>query len=108
MVHICDCIPARIRQALAELPKTLDEAYERTLREIKEANWEFAHRMFQFVSVGSRPLHVKELADFIDLLASHTRRLGNDSHAASTTLNKAFHQKTTTTGKFIIIAIDWG
>jgi len=65
VVHICDCIPARIRRALAELPETLDETYERTLREINKANWEFAHRMFQFVSVASRPLHVKELADLL-------------------------------------------
>jgi ankyrin repeat protein len=65
VVHICDCIPARIRQALAELPETLDETYERTLRGINKANWEFAHRMFQFVSVASRPLHVKELADLL-------------------------------------------
>jgi ankyrin repeat protein len=65
VVHICDCIPARIRYALAELPETLDETYERTLREIKKANWEFAHRMFQFVSVASRPLYVKELADLL-------------------------------------------
>ena len=65
VVHICDCIPARLPQALAELPKTLDETYERTLRGINEANWEFAHRMFQFVSVASRPLHAKELADLL-------------------------------------------
>ena len=65
MVHICDCIPARIRHALAELPETLDETYERTLRGINKANWEFAHRIFQFVSVASRPLCVKELADLL-------------------------------------------
>jgi len=65
VVHICDCIPARLPQALAELPKTLDETYERTLRGINEANWEFAHRMFQFVSVASRPIHVEELADLL-------------------------------------------
>ena len=65
VVHICDCIPARLLQALAELPKTLDETYERTLRGINEANWKFAHRMFQFVSVASRPLRVKELADLL-------------------------------------------
>ena len=65
VVHICDCIPAHIPQALAELPDTLDETYERTLRGINEANWEFAHRMFQFVSVASRPLHVEELADLL-------------------------------------------
>ena len=65
LVHICDCIPARIRHALAELPETLDETYERTLRGINKANWRFAHRMFQFVSVASRPLHVSELADLL-------------------------------------------
>ena len=65
VVHICDCFPARIRRALAELPETLDETYERTLRGINKANWEFAHRMFQFVSVASRPLHTEELADLL-------------------------------------------
>jgi ankyrin repeat protein len=65
VVHICDCIPARLPQALAELPKTLDETYERTLQGINESNWEFAHRMFQFVSVASRPIHAKELADLL-------------------------------------------
>ena len=65
VVHICNCIPARISQALAELPETLDETYERTLRGINKANWEFAHRMFQFVSVASRPLHINELADLL-------------------------------------------
>jgi hypothetical protein len=65
VVHICDCTPAGIRRALAELPETLDETYKRTLRGIKKANWEIAHRMFQFVSVASRPLHVKELADLL-------------------------------------------
>src|SRR6202789_4362145 len=65
MVHICDCIPARIRHALAELPETLDETYERILQGINKANWEFAHRMLQFVSVASRPLCVNELADLL-------------------------------------------
>src|SRR6266566_7816659 len=64
MVHICDCTPAGIQNALAELSETLDETYEQTLQGIK-ANWEFAHRMFQFISVASRPLHVKELADLL-------------------------------------------
>src|SRR5580698_11210228 len=65
MVHICDCIPARLSQALKELPKTLDETYERILQGINDVNWEIAHRMFQFVSVASRPLRVKELADLL-------------------------------------------
>ena len=47
------------------MPKTLDETYQRTLREIKEANWEFAHRLFQFVLVASRPLRVEELSELL-------------------------------------------
>jgi hypothetical protein len=65
LVEICGCIPARIRHALADLPETLDETYERTLREINKANWEFAHRLFQFVAVAVRPLRVEELAELL-------------------------------------------
>ena len=57
--------PGRIQRALAELPETLDEAYERTLREINKADWELAHRLFQFVAVASRPLRVEELAELL-------------------------------------------
>jgi hypothetical protein len=32
------------------------------LREINKADWEFAHRQFQFVTVAVRPLRVEELA----------------------------------------------
>jgi hypothetical protein len=65
LVEICGCIPASIRYALADLPETLDETYERTLREIKKANWGFAHRLFQFVAVAARPLRVEELAELL-------------------------------------------
>jgi ankyrin repeat protein len=65
LAHICGCIPARIRHALADLPETLDETYERTLREINKADWEFAHRIFQFVAVAVRPLGVEELAELL-------------------------------------------
>jgi Ankyrin repeats (3 copies) len=65
VVYICGCIPARIQHALAELPETLDETYQRTLREINKADWEFAHRLFQFVAVASRPLRVEELAELL-------------------------------------------
>ena len=65
VVYLCDCLPGRIRQALAEIPETLDETYERTLREIKKVNWDFAHRLLQCVAVAVRPLLVEELADFL-------------------------------------------
>jgi ankyrin repeat protein len=47
------------------LPETLDETYQRTLREIDKANWEFALRLFQFVAVASRPPRVEELAELL-------------------------------------------
>ena len=65
VLYLRGCHPGRIRHALAELPETLDETYERTLREINKADWEFAHRLFQSVAVASRPLRVEELADFL-------------------------------------------
>ena len=65
MVYICGCLPARIKQALAELPDTLDETYERTLRQINKADWEYAHLLFQFVAVAIRPLRVEELAELL-------------------------------------------
>ena len=65
MDYICGLIPARIRQALAELPETLDETYQRTLQEINKAEWKFAHRLFQFVAVASRPLRAEELAELL-------------------------------------------
>jgi ankyrin repeat protein len=65
VVYLCGCLPGRIRQALAELPDTLDETYERTLREIKKVSWDFAHRLLQCVAVAIRPLLVEELADFL-------------------------------------------
>jgi len=59
------CLPGRIEHALNELPSTLDETYERTLRDIGDANWEFARRIFLCVAVASRPLRIEELAEFL-------------------------------------------
>ena len=64
LVYLRRCIPGRIQRALDELPKTLDETYARTLEEIDEQNWEYAHRLFQCVAAASRPLRVDELAEF--------------------------------------------
>ena len=47
------------------MPETLDETYERTLREINNVHWELAHRLFQCLAVASRPFRVKELAEFL-------------------------------------------
>src|SRR6266850_947649 len=51
--------------ALDTLPATLDETYERTLREIKEEKWGDARRLLLCVAVASRPLRVGELAEIL-------------------------------------------
>jgi ankyrin repeat protein len=50
---------------LKELPETLDETYERILRDINKANWDYAHRLLQCLTVAVRPLHVAELAEVL-------------------------------------------
>lgn len=65
VVYICGSLPGRIRYALANLPETLDETYQRTLREIKTAHWEFACHLLQCVTVASRPLRGEELAEVL-------------------------------------------
>src|SRR5216684_128562 len=59
------CLVPRVRHILKELPKTLDETYERMLRDINEANWDHAHRLLQCLTVAVRPLHVAELAEVL-------------------------------------------
>ena len=63
--YLANCNPAHIRHALDTLPATLDETYERTLREIKEEKWEDARRLLLCVAVASRPLQVEELAEIL-------------------------------------------
>jgi ankyrin repeat protein len=65
LVYLRRCIPGRILRALNELPETLDATYARSLEEIDEQNWEYAHRLFQCVAAASRPLRIDELAEFL-------------------------------------------
>jgi len=48
--------PAGIRGALSELPESLDETYEQTLLGIDKEKRRYAQRLFQCLSVSSRPL----------------------------------------------------
>ena len=65
LAYLRHCLPGRIRRALDELPKSLDETYERTLEDIGDQNWEYAHRLFQCVAAAARPLSTTELAEFL-------------------------------------------
>ena len=80
LVYLRGCHPGRIRHVLAELPRTLDETYERMLEEINEADSEYARRLFQCVAVAYRPLHVEELAEFLafDFNTGHIPRFRED------------------------------
>ena len=59
------CLPPSIRRTLSELPESLDETYERVLREIKKPNRDLAHRLLQCLVVAIRPLQVEELAEVL-------------------------------------------
>jgi ankyrin repeat protein len=59
------CLPPSVRGILEELPETLDETYERVLKEINKANREHARRLLQCLTVSSRPLRVGELAEVL-------------------------------------------
>jgi len=59
------CLPPSVRGVLDELPETLDETYERVLREINKANREHAHRLLHCLTVAMRPLRVEELAEIL-------------------------------------------
>ena len=51
-----------MRRTLDELPESLDETYERVLKEIKKPNREHALRLLQCLVAAIRPLRVEELA----------------------------------------------
>jgi ankyrin repeat protein len=59
------CFPPSVRHMLEELPETLDETYERILRDINKANRGHAHRLLQCLTVAIRPLRVAELAEIL-------------------------------------------
>ena len=59
------CLPPSVARILQELPETLDETYERVLREIKKANREHARRLLQCLTVALRPLRIEELAEVL-------------------------------------------
>src|SRR6266851_1615961 len=74
------CLPGRIKHALDGLPETLDETYERALKDIDKASWEVAHCLLQCVAVASRPLRVEELAQFLgfDLTTGRIPKFNED------------------------------
>ncbi|KAI0264832.1 hypothetical protein BC834DRAFT_970401 [Gloeopeniophorella convolvens] len=62
---LCECPPPKIRPTLKSLPTTLHATYEATLERISEEKWDYAHRLFQCLSISTRPLRVEELAEVL-------------------------------------------
>ena len=58
-------IQPNIREILKALPKTLDETYERILKNINEKNRKHACRLLHCLAVSARPLRVEELAEIL-------------------------------------------
>ena len=65
---------------MEELPDSLDETYERMLKEIRKPNHDHARRMLQCLVAAVRPLRVAELAEVlaIDFNAEGTQKLNPD------------------------------
>jgi len=59
------CLPSTVHRTLNELPESLDDTYERVLKEIKKPNRDNAHRLLQCLVVAIRPLRVDELAEVL-------------------------------------------
>ncbi|KAF2250795.1 hypothetical protein BU26DRAFT_517582 [Trematosphaeria pertusa] len=56
---------ATLRKALATLPPTLDQTYERILSAISEADSEYAIRILRWLTFSARPLSVNEIAEVV-------------------------------------------
>jgi ankyrin repeat protein len=59
------CFPPSVRHTLDELPESLDETYERVLKDIKKQNQGHARRLLQCLVVAIRPLRIEELAEVL-------------------------------------------
>ena len=70
------CLPPSVRRILDELPETLDETYERILKDIKKVNREHAIRLLHCLTVAIRPLRVEELAEVLAVDFDAARREG--------------------------------
>ena len=57
--------PSSVRRILDELPESLDETYERILKEIRKPKQGHAHRLLQCLVAAVRPLRVEELAEVL-------------------------------------------
>ena len=101
------CLPPSVRGILEALPDTLDETYERVLKEINKANREHARRLLQCLTVALRPLPVEELAEVLAI------DFDTPSHGGIPQLNSNWrwadhHQAVLSTCSSLIAIVDDG
>src|SRR6266852_9356803 len=65
--NVLRCYSDDIQDVLDDLPKDLDETYDRILRDIDNQKRKYAQRLFQSLLVSVRPLPVEELAAFLSV-----------------------------------------
>ena len=89
LAYLGYCLSGRIRSA--PLPKSLDETYERTLKDTGDRNREHARRLLQCVAVASRPLRVEELCEYLafDSETVSTPKYSKDWYSMSRPITKA-------------------
>jgi DNA-binding transcriptional LysR family regulator len=54
-----------LRKALATLPPTLDQTYDRILSAISEEDFDYAIRILQWLTFSARPLSIEEVAEIV-------------------------------------------
>jgi ankyrin repeat protein len=59
------CLPLSIGRVLEELPESLEETYDRILREIRKPNEGHARRLLHCVAAAATPLRVEEIAEVL-------------------------------------------
>lgn len=70
------CLPPSVRHILDELHETLDETYERVLKNFKKVNRVHAIRLLHCLTVVIRLLRVEELAGVLAIDFDAARREG--------------------------------
>jgi ankyrin repeat protein len=66
LAELSKCLKASsLRNALQELPKTLDETYDRILTRIPDEYWKEAHSILQWIAYSACPMSLSEVAEAI-------------------------------------------
>ena len=102
------CLPPSVRGVLDELPETLDETYERVLREINKTNREHAHRLLHCLTVAIRPLRVEELAEVLAVDFDAARQRGIPKLNPDWRWSDRHQAVLSTCSSLIAIVDDWG